>query len=212
MTCAPRTALMLAVAAATFVSACSPKRIVTPVGAPGQSVIALLPDENGSTGRASLFNESGSADLAATRDVSVTVVGQRPGDVHTLSEAEVTELFGEALSALPPPPRHFTLNFRFESDELTEESRALVPAVLAAVRHRAVPEVAVIGHTDTLGSPNANIELGMKRAMMVRNLLITAGLKPSFVEVTSHGEADLLVRTPDETPEPRNRRVEISVR
>jgi outer membrane protein OmpA-like peptidoglycan-associated protein len=32
------------------------------------------------------------------------------------------------------------------------------------------------------------------------------------VEVTSHGEADLLVPTADETFEPRNRRVEISVR
>jgi peptidoglycan-associated lipoprotein len=32
------------------------------------------------------------------------------------------------------------------------------------------------------------------------------------VAVTSHGEAVLLVRTPDETYEPRNRRVEITIR
>jgi hypothetical protein len=30
--------------------------------------------------------------------------------------------------------------------------------------------------------------------------------------VTSHGEGDLLVKTRDNTPEPRNRRVEITVR
>jgi len=30
--------------------------------------------------------------------------------------------------------------------------------------------------------------------------------------VASHGEADLLIKTKDNTPEPRNRRVEISVR
>ena len=30
--------------------------------------------------------------------------------------------------------------------------------------------------------------------------------------VTSHGEGNLLVKTPDNTPEPANRRVEITVR
>ena len=92
------------------------------------------------------------------------------------------------------------------------ESRALVPDILRAVKGRSDPEVAIVGHTDTMGTPPANIELGLKRAVMVRTLLERAGLKPSTVEVTSHGEGNLLVRTSDETPEPRNRRVEISVR
>jgi outer membrane protein OmpA-like peptidoglycan-associated protein len=48
--------------------------------------------------------------------------------------------------------------------------------------------------------------------MMVQTRLIEAGLDPATIEVTSHGEGDLLVRTADETPEPRNRRVEISVK
>jgi outer membrane protein OmpA-like peptidoglycan-associated protein len=52
----------------------------------------------------------------------------------------------------------------------------------------------------------------MKRATMVRALLGEAGLDPASIEVTSHGEAVLLVRTPDETYEPRNRRVEITIR
>ena len=43
-------------------------------------------------------------------------------------------------------------------------------------------------------------------------LLVAAGLDATSVEVTSHGEAVLLVRTPDETYEPRNRRVEITIR
>jgi outer membrane protein OmpA-like peptidoglycan-associated protein len=52
----------------------------------------------------------------------------------------------------------------------------------------------------------------MKRGIMVRNLLVDAGLDPSAVEVTSHGEAVLLVATPDEIYEARNRRVEITIR
>ena len=48
--------------------------------------------------------------------------------------------------------------------------------------------------------------------MMVRNLLVNAGLDGSTIEATSVGELDPVVKTPDETPEPRNRRVEIAVR
>ena len=129
-----------------------------------------------------------------------------------MSEADVKRLFGDALAALPPAPRHFTLHFRFESDALTEESTALVPKILSTVKGLSVPEVVVVGHTDTMGDPRANLALGLKRAISVRDILVKAGLAPSTIEVTSHGEADLLVKTPDNTPQPRNRRVEITVR
>jgi len=48
--------------------------------------------------------------------------------------------------------------------------------------------------------------------MSVRNVLVDAGISASMIEVASHGEADLLVKTGDNAAEPRNRRVEISVR
>jgi outer membrane protein OmpA-like peptidoglycan-associated protein len=124
----------------------------------------------------------------------------------------VQRVFGSALAALPPPARHFTLYFRFESDELTDESRALVPEILSTVKQRSDPEVAVIGHTDTMGTPRTNVELGLKRAATVLDLLVAAGLDQSTVEAISHGEGNLLIQTADETPEPRNRRVEITVR
>jgi outer membrane protein OmpA-like peptidoglycan-associated protein len=129
-----------------------------------------------------------------------------------MSDADVKRLFGEALAALPPAPRRFILLFRFESDELTDESRALVPKILEAVKSVPVPEVAVVGHTDTMGTRATNYDLGMKRASSVRDLLVKAGLNPSTIDVTSHGEGDPLVRTPDNRAEPRNRRVEITVR
>jgi outer membrane protein OmpA-like peptidoglycan-associated protein len=132
--------------------------------------------------------------------------------VTTLDEPEVDRIFGEALAALPAPPRRFTLHFRFESDELTDESRALVPDILKSVTERAVPDVVIVGHTDTTGTPQANFELGLKRATTVRTLLVGVGLDENAVEVISHGERDLLVQTPDDTLEPRNRRVEIAVR
>jgi outer membrane protein OmpA-like peptidoglycan-associated protein len=56
------------------------------------------------------------------------------------------------------------------------------------------------------------VALGLKRATSVQRLLVDVGLDPSIIEVRSHGEVDQAVKTPDNTAEPRNRRVEIVVR
>jgi outer membrane protein OmpA-like peptidoglycan-associated protein len=173
----------------------------------------LLPDpERGITGRARVANEFGAVSLAAPRAATQVSADGPPGAVSTMDEDEVARRFGAALAALPPEPRHFTLHFKFESDTLTDESSQEVPEILRTVKRLAVPEVVVVGHTDTLGDANANVALGLKRAMSVRDVLVAAGIPPSMIEVASHGESDLLVNTRNNTAEPRNRRVEISVR
>ena len=63
---------------------------------------------------------------------------QRP-TVFRLGDADVQQMFAEALAALPPAPRRFALNFRFESDELTDEARALVPDILALCASAPLP-------------------------------------------------------------------------
>jgi len=200
--------------AAVLAAGCGPKHIAQPTPAPTPpTLVALLPDpDTGTTGRARVSNEFGSTNLASPRAATRVTMDGPPGSVTTLSDADVKRLFGEALAALPPAPRHFILYFRFESDALTPESTALVPEILKTVKELPVPEVVVVGHTDTMGEAKANLALGLKRATSVRNILVGAGLAPSTIEVTSHGEADLLIKTPDNRAEPRNRRVEITVR
>ena len=155
---------------------------------------------------------SGVAELSKAWDSTVVALNRPPTPVATMDTAEVQRIFGDALSTLPPPPRHFNVYFQFGSDDLTSESRTLVPEILKVVGERPVPDVLAVGHTDTTGSAASNNELGLKRAMIVRELLIAIGLDASLIEVTSHGEADPLISTPDETYEPRNRRVEIEVK
>lgn len=206
-----RLGAVLVTALAALAAACAAKQATTSVER-GHSLVALLPDpETKKTGRATVWNKAGSADLDSERKAVLSSETQM-GRVAKLSDDDVERLFGAALEALPPEPSHFTLYFKFESDELTEESTQLVPTILAVVKKRSDPEVAVVGHTDTMGPERANVELGMKRAAFVGKLLVAAGLSASIIELVSHGEAALLVRTPDETPEPRNRRVEITVR
>ena len=202
---------VLAIAAASVAAACASKQMSGRVR-PGEALTVLLPDsDTGSTGDARVANPFGSVDLAAERDAAMATANSKPV-LLKLTAAEVQRIFGDALSALPPAPRRFTLFFRFESDALTDQSQALIPEVLSVVKTHVVQDVIVIGHTDTMGTQQANYELGLKRAMMVRNLLVAAGLDGSTIDVTSVGELDPLVKTPDDTPEPRNRRVDIAVR
>jgi outer membrane protein OmpA-like peptidoglycan-associated protein len=191
--------------------ACGPKRASAPVP-PAPAMVILLPDADGKVGRVRVTNEFGSSELNSERQAVNVTADHRPGAVTTMSEADAKRVFGSAIAALPEAPRYFTLYFQFESDRLTDQSRALLPEILKTVRERSMPEVTVVGHTDTMGTSQANIQLGLKRASTVRSILVEAGLDPALIEVTSHGEADLLMRTPDRTPELHNRRVEISVR
>jgi hypothetical protein len=176
-------------------------------------LIALLPDpETRVTGRIHVSNEFGGIDLASPRLSLRVVGGAAPGAAVPMTEADVARVFGAALAALPPPPRHFVLQFEFQSDTLTAASARLVPEILDAVKALAVPEVMIVGHTDTMGDRKSNVALGLKRAEAVRAILLRAGLAAGVTEVTSHGEADALIKTRDNTAEPRNRRVEITVR
>jgi outer membrane protein OmpA-like peptidoglycan-associated protein len=212
MTRALSSTLLVTIVATGITSACATVRLRVPER-PGQTLTALLPDgEEGTSGRATISNSAGATNLDSPYEATTVSANHPPSPAIRLTESDVDRLFGDALSALPPAPQRFTLFFRFESDELTDESRSMVPEILQAIKQHPVPELLVVGHTDTTGSAERNYELARKRAEMVRGALIDAGLDASAIEVTSHGESDLLVPTADETFEPRNRRVDISVR
>jgi outer membrane protein OmpA-like peptidoglycan-associated protein len=129
-----------------------------------------------------------------------------------LSESQVREQFGTTLAALPAPPATFVLYFLTDSDELTPASKGELDHVLEEIRRRPLPDIVVIGHTDSIGSRRYNDELSLARAERMRELLVARGIPAGRVQARGRGEREPLVATPDEVHEPRNRRVEINVR
>jgi outer membrane protein OmpA-like peptidoglycan-associated protein len=162
MTVAPRVLVLMATLAATgLVSACAMK---SKPPQPGDVLVVLLPDaDDGTVGRIVVSNPAGSTELS-TAWASTTVTMTRAPEVRVLEESEVKKRFGDVMATLPPPPRHFVLPFQFDSEELTDEGKRLVQDVLQAVKSYPVPEIVVIGHTDTTGSQQSNAELGLRRA------------------------------------------------
>jgi peptidoglycan-associated lipoprotein len=204
-------ALAVGLVAAAAAVACGPRRPAMP--SPPPELLVLLPDpEGGALGRATVTSASATVDLVGEREATEVVGNRPPTRPVAIDEARLQRVFGDVLSALPPAPVSFNLYFQFDSDQPTDAARALVPEILRLVKERPVPDVVAIGHTDTTGTGASNVQLGLRRATRVRELLIGAGLDAALITVTSVGEAEPLVQTPDETMEPRNRRVEVAIR
>ena len=128
------------------------------------------------------------------------------------SAADVKTRYGAALAAQPTLPKQFTLYFVDGKDELTDESKAIVDSVFAEIAKRPVPDVIVIGHTDTVGNDAANDLLSRQRADVVRAGFVARGLATDKVLTVGRGKREPAVATGDGVAEPRNRRVEILVR
>ena len=131
---------------------------------------------------------------------------------YTSDPKEVEARFGAALAAQPRRAESFTLNFEEGKDELTVESKRVFETAVVEITKYPVPDLVVVGHTDTVGTDQLNDALALKRAEAVKALLVGRGIAPANIEAVGRGKRELLVKTADQVAEPRNRRVEIVVR
>lgn len=125
---------------------------------------------------------------------------------------ELQKTFAAASAALPPKAQTYTLYFDLASENLTPESSVTLDEILAEVGKRSAAEILVVGHSDSLGTPEANLALSQRRAERLRELVIERGADPAIVSALGVGERDLVVATGDEVEEVRNRRVEVTIR
>lgn len=173
------------------------------------SYVVLLKDADGGTGQVELRGSKGTQ-LLTRADEGANLDGATLP--YAVSAERLQNDFGAAMAARPPAAEQFQLYFESGGAMLTAESAALLPRVVEAARRRPAADVSIVGHTDTVGAADKNAELALTRARTAASLLTEGGLKALAIAVESHGESNLLVKTPDETAEPRNRRVEITVR
>ncbi|MGV8805865.1 MAG: OmpA family protein [Polaromonas sp.] len=174
------------------------------------SYVVLLNNDDGSVGKIQVSNSQGITVLDKAREG--TLMNDAAGKTFVATPQQIEKDFGVALAARPPKPATFLLYFQPSGAALTPESELELAQVIAEIDSRKVPDISIIGHTDTAGESEPNERLGLERANMIRSLIQSSKLNADNVSVVSHGEKNLLVPTPDNTAEARNRRVEITVR
>ena len=194
---------ILAMTLATLLAGCA--------GAPKgpDSYVVLLPSPDGSVGRVLVQSPRGEQVLTQAQQ-GTSLDGSVPP--FAVSNEQLARDFGAVQAARPALPEQFLLYFEKGGAELTSESKALLPRILARALARTALDMSVIGHTDTQGKAEANEALALKRAGSIAEQLRQLGLQDALILVESHGERNLLVSTADEVAEPRNRRVEITLR
>lgn len=119
--------------------------------------------------------------------------------------------------ASPPPlppaaaPKQFLVFFGFNKSTLTAEAQSVVADAATAAKQFGSARIIVVGHADTVGSPQYNQRLSERRSETVRSALVSQGIGASNIEASGQGEAELLVQTGDNVKEPQNRRASINL-
>lgn len=116
-------------------------------------------------------------------------------------ELEYTVALAERFAAEVPD----TINFAFNSAELSDEARSILKKQADFIRQFPEVRFRVFGHTDKVGSNGYNQRLGLRRAQAAVGYLTSLGISRSRLEaVVSYGETRPLIATNE--AEVRNRR------
>ena len=175
------------------------------------SRVTLLPDQDGKVGAVTVSNAKGQQSIdQAYGSVHVESANAVPAQVKGVDQQAFEKNHRTLLDAQPSSPRSFVLHFKFDSMELTPESKKLLPEVLQVVRSRLPTEVTVFGYADAAGKPAYNLALSAQRARAVAALL--KKIAPDLpVNVQYFGDKSPLIPTAPGVAEPRNRRAEIFI-
>jgi outer membrane protein OmpA-like peptidoglycan-associated protein len=102
------------------------------------------------------------------------------------------------------------IEFQFDSDQLTEQSKKdldVFGAALSAKLHDR--KVTLEGHTDAVGTDEYNLDLSQRRAQAARKYLIESfGLSPGQIEASGKGKSGAIASNDTEAERSQNRRVD----
>lgn len=129
-----------------------------------------------------------------------------------IDRSEVDRAYARTLLALPAAPTTYLVYFVEGTEELKPDAKRTIDKVMAELGTRPAAEIAVVGHTDFVGSDQYNDTLSLRRALRVKELLARRGIAATSIQAAGRGKREPLVRTSDDVAELRNRRVEIIVR
>ncbi|MFN7121390.1 MAG: OmpA family protein [Hydrogenophaga sp.] len=175
-----------------------------------RTTVVLLPEEDNTVGAVAVA--SGTSTQRLDKAFSYTTVNGNnatPSNARTVGRDTVNSAYGDLLKVNPLAPRIFVLQFLLDKTELTEESKALVPAMLRVVRARKPASITIFGHADATGTHEWNLKLSADRAEAAADLLRASDPALKRIELQFFG--DTKPSTGLRASDAKNRRVEILI-
>ena len=144
------------------------------------------------------------ADLLAAEYASLGLAG-----IDVVDNLEVT---GDA----PPPSGRVVLTdailFAVGSSTLGTTDQDLIDVLVAVALSEENSTMTIVGHTDSTGSPVANLELSLERANTLRDVLVDAGVPIESLRTEGAGDTDPIGDNATAEGRSLNRRIEFELK
>jgi peptidoglycan-associated lipoprotein len=176
--------------ATVALGACRRKQVPVPAVTPSPSAVTATATDDGAARRA---REQFVRDSIAKVQADALRAGAEAemANLRTLLEAAV--------------------RFEYDASEVTADGRAALDAKLPVLRTNTALRIRISGHTDSRGSDEYNLALGLRRASSARKYLSDRGIEVSRIDVVSFGEERPAASGEDEGSWAQNRRAEFEI-
>ncbi|MGI9615759.1 MAG: OmpA family protein [Acidimicrobiales bacterium] len=122
----------------------------------------------------------------------------------------------EIASDAPPPSGRVVLTdailFAVGSSTLGATDQGLIDVLVAVALSEENSTMTIVGHTDSTGSPVANLKLSLERANTLRDVLVAAGVPIESLRVEGAGDTDPIGDNATAEGRSLNRRIEFELK
>jgi len=180
-------------------------------GCPVKNIIALVAGAKKNT--AIIVSTKKAKVLVDTVDsiVAIESADKAPTPPVVVDKKDIEKFFGE-IAVNDDDMQASKYLFYFEGVKVLDEPKNKLKEMLDLLRNsKTLPYVKIIGHTDKKGTDAYNKALGLKRARIIRNIIVNEQIPVLKIDVESYGEANPIIKTADDVPQKLNRRVEVFI-
>ena len=178
--------------------------------------IIFVSSKTGNTFK-SISNSEGKSAIVLKKADKYEVFYNNLNEKEKVQEFEIPDSKGKYsinLSLKYDPPRTITLkNVFFDSGKaiLKKESYAALNELYDALKMKPAMVIEIAGHTDNVGSKEANQLLSEQRAVSVRAYLIRKGIEANRIQAKGYGDTEPVAYNDSSEGRQQNRRTEVRI-
>lgn len=172
----------------------------------------VLTGDDGHVGAISISGEDGGERLLDRANAAGFVHETGNARDARMTNRETVKFTSPTLSMLPPPAAVYIVFFATGSAALDDAAKGVIADAAADAADRVAVDVELLGFADRSGEDRRNLALSERRVEAVRAVMANAGVPEDAFLNYARGEDNPPIATADGVAEPRNRRVEITVR
>ena len=201
--------LAIALAAALGGGCATERQTETAVGAgAGAATGAVLGTVIGGSGRGTAVGAGVGAAAGAAVGYNWDLVKEKLGIATKGSGVQVTEQKDGSLKVNVPG----SVSFSTGSASIDPGLHPTLDKIANTLTEYPASTISVIGHTDSMGDAQANMELSGRRAAAVADYLAQRGVQRSRMTIDRRGESEPIADNTTESGRGQNRRVEMVIR